>query len=137
MDKLALNMLLSFAQFEREVTAERIRDKIAASKAKDKGIWMGGIPLLGYRPEGRSLAIVEHHAGIVRDIFRRYLESGNVRMVAQSLVRDGVATPRRKISTGKAFGGCAFTRGQLYAILKNPIYAGISGTFLDVGKVAD
>jgi site-specific DNA recombinase len=71
MGRLTLNMLLSFAQFERKVTAERTRDKIAASKAK--GMWMGGIPPLGYRPDGRSLAIVEEHAVLIRDISARYL----------------------------------------------------------------
>jgi DNA invertase Pin-like site-specific DNA recombinase len=122
MGRLTLNMLLSFAQFEREVTAERIRDKIAASKAK--GMWMGGTPPLGYRPDGRSLAIVEEHASVVRDIFRRYLELGNVRLVADALARDGLVAPTRETAGGKAFGGGTFTRGQLYSILKNPVYAG-------------
>jgi DNA invertase Pin-like site-specific DNA recombinase len=123
MGRLTLNMLLSFAQFEREVTAERIRDKIAASKAK--GMWMGGTPPLGYRPDGRTLAIVEGHAGLVRDIHRRYLELRNVRLVAESLQRDGIRTPVRTITkTGKTFGGCNFSKGQLYAILRNPIYVG-------------
>lgn len=122
MGRLTLNMLLSFAQFEREVTAERIRDKIAASKAK--GMWMGGVPPLGYRPDGRSLAIVEEHAEIVRDIFQRYRRLDNVRLVADELVREGIRTPQRVTRTGKTYGNCAFTRGQLYAILKNPIYAG-------------
>ncbi|WP_426265500.1 recombinase family protein, partial [Sphingomonas sp. PWP1-2] len=72
MGRLTLNMLLSFAQFEREVTAERIRDKIAASKAK--GMWMGGTPPLGYAPNGRSLAIVEPHAKLIRTIFDLYIE---------------------------------------------------------------
>ena len=122
MGRLTLNMLLSFAQFEREVTAERIRDKIAASKAK--GMWMGGTPPLRYRPDGRTLGIVEEHAPIVRDIFSRYLELGNVRLVADALARNGVVTPARKSDTGRSFGGCPFSRGQLYAILKNPIYVG-------------
>jgi DNA invertase Pin-like site-specific DNA recombinase len=122
MGRLTLNMLLSFAQFEREVTAERIRDKISASKAK--GMWMGGTPPLGYRPDGRSLAIVEEHAAIIRDIFRRYLELGNVRLVADDLARERVGAPRRATAGGRPFGGGVFTRGQLYAILKNPIYAG-------------
>lgn len=122
MGRLTLNMLLSFAQFEREVTAERIRDKIAASKAR--GMWMGGTPPLGYRPEGRSLAIVEDHAAIVRDVFERYLRIGNVRLVGNQLAREGIGAPRRETAGGRAFGGCAFTRGQLYAILKNPIYVG-------------
>jgi len=122
MGRLTLNMLLSFAQFEREVTAERIRDKIAASKAR--GMWMGGIPPLGYKPDGRSLAIVGEHAAIIRDIFRRYREVGNVRLLAEALEREGIRTPIRQTGTGKNFGGCSFTRGQLYAILKNPVYAG-------------
>lgn len=122
MGRLTLNMLLSFAQFEREVAAERIRDKIAASKAK--GMWMGGTPPLGYRPDGRTLAIVDEQAELVRDIYRRYLDLGNVRLVADQLVRDGVLTPARTTGTGKTFGACPFTRGQLYAILKNPIYIG-------------
>ena len=123
MGRLTLNMLLSFAQFEREVTAERIRDKIAASKAK--GMWMGGTPPLGYRPDGRSLAIVEDHGSIVRDIYRRYLEVGNVRLVSEQLAREGIISPRRvRSSNQRPFGGCAFTRGQIYFILKNATYAG-------------
>jgi site-specific DNA recombinase len=122
MGRLTLNMLLSFAQFEREVTAERIRDKIAASKAK--GMWMGGTPPLGYCPDGRTLAIVEKQAKLVRDIYQRYLHLGNVRLVAEQLARDGVLTPARTTGTGKTFGGCPFIRGQLYAILKSPIYIG-------------
>lgn len=122
MGRLTLNMLLSFAQFEREVTAERIRDKIAASKAK--GMWMGGTPPLGYCPNGRTLAIIEDHAAIVRDIYRRYLELGNVRLVAEQLARDGIRGPHRVSGVGRRFGGGQFTRGQLYAILKNPIYVG-------------
>ncbi|MEZ5690012.1 MAG: recombinase family protein [Caenibius sp.] len=122
MGRLTLNMLLSFAQFEREVTAERIRDKIAASKAK--GMWMGGIPPLGYKPDGRSLAIVEDHAALIRDIYARYTRLGNVRLVADSLDSEGITTPRRVNGKGKSYGGCPFTRGQLYAILKNPVYSG-------------
>ena len=122
MGRLTLNMLLSFAQFEREVTAERIRDKIAASKAK--GMWMGGTPPLGYKPNGRTLAIIEEHAEIVRDIYRRYAELGNVRLVAEELARDGISSPDRTSGAGRKFGGRQFTRGQLYHMLKNPIYVG-------------
>jgi DNA invertase Pin-like site-specific DNA recombinase len=122
MGRLTLNMLLSFAQFEREVTAERIRDKIAASKAK--GMWMGGTPPLGYEPNGRTLAIVDEHANIVRDIYRRYSELGNVRLVAEQLVRDGIKSPERTSGAGRRFGGRQFTRGQIYHMLKNPIYVG-------------
>lgn len=122
MGRLTLNMLLSFAQFEREVTAERIRDKIAASKAK--GMWMGGIPPLGYKPDGRTLVVVEEHAELIRTIYARYQQLGNVRLVAQSLKADGLNSPRRKTTSGKSYGGGAFHRGQLYDILRNPIYTG-------------
>ncbi|WP_299307633.1 recombinase family protein [uncultured Croceicoccus sp.] len=122
MGRLTLNMLLSFAQFEREVTAERIRDKVAASKAK--GMWMGGVPPLGYKPQGRSLAIVEEQAAIVRQIFAAYRKLGNVRLVEQHLLDNGITVPVRKTGTGRKLGGGFFSRGQLYAILKNPIYTG-------------
>jgi hypothetical protein len=125
MGRLTLNMLLSFAQFEREVTAERIRDKLAASKAK--GMWMGGIPPLGYKPDGRSLVIVEPHAQIIRDIYARYSKLKNVRLVYDQLLAQGVVTPPRKLATGKKLGGAAFSRSQIHAILKNPIYAGNIG----------
>ena len=120
MGRLTLNMLLSFAQFEREVTAERIRDKIAQSKAR--GMWMGGTPPIGYRPDGRSLAIVEQDAAIVRHIFNRYAELGNVRLLALELVKSGIGSPSRSSTTGRAFGGRPFSRGHLYRILSNPIY---------------
>lgn len=122
MGRLTLNMLLSFAQFEREVTAERIRDKLAASKAK--GMWMGGIPPIGYKPNGRTLAIVEPDAAVVRDIYDRYLKLGNVRSVADALAGEGIIVPKRKTGTGRALGGAPFSRGQIYSLLKNPIYAG-------------
>jgi DNA invertase Pin-like site-specific DNA recombinase len=122
MGRLTLNMLLSFAQFEREVTAERIRDKIAASKAR--GMWMGGTPPLGYKPDGRSLAIVDAHAALVRSIYERYRKLGNVRHLAEELEAETILTPVRTTSTGKTFGGCTLSRGQLYAILRNPIYVG-------------
>ena len=122
MGRLTLNMLLSFAQFEREVTAERIRDKIAASKRK--GMWMGGTPPLGYQPSGRSITIVERDAELIRTIYGRYLADPNVRTLAEALERDGIAAPERVTAAGKSFGGGPFTRGQLYHILKNPTYAG-------------
>jgi site-specific DNA recombinase len=121
MGRLTLNMLLSFAQFEREVTAERIRDKIAASKAR--GMWMGGNPPLGYRPDGRTLAIVEEHAAIVRHIFARYSELHNVRLVTEELA-NGIIAPERAASTGRLTGGRPFTHGQIYKLLSNPIYIG-------------
>ena len=92
MGRLTLNVLLSFAQFEREVTGERIRDKIAASKKK--GMWMGGVVPLGYRVEDRALHIVEEHAAIVRSLFRRYLEAGSVVRLKQSLDAEGFADSR-------------------------------------------
>ncbi|WP_421849187.1 recombinase family protein [Novosphingobium sp.] len=122
MGRLTLNMLLSFAQFEREVIAERVRDKIAASKAK--GMWMGGTPPLGYRPDGRSLAVVEEEADLVRAIYSRYLEIGNVRLLLAKLARDGIRSPQRETANGKSFGGIPFSRGQLYRLLSNPIYLG-------------
>lgn len=122
MGRLTLNMLLSFAQFEREVTAERIRDKIAASKAK--GMWMGGTPPLGYRPEGRSLEVIEDHAEIIRDIFGSYITLGNVRLVEEALIANGVRSPARQTLKAKTYGGRNFSRGQIYAILRNPIYIG-------------
>jgi DNA invertase Pin-like site-specific DNA recombinase len=122
MGRLTLNMLLSFAQFEREVTAERIRDKIAASKAK--GMWMGGVPPLGYEPDGRTLRIVPEHAALVRDIYARYLSLGNVRLLAQMFTAQGVTSPIRVTSSGRRLGGRPFSRGQLYFMLKSPIYVG-------------
>lgn len=122
MGRLTLNMLLSFAQFEREVTAERIRDKLAASK--ERGMWMGGTPPLGYRPDGRSLAIVEDHAGIIHLIFRAYLDLGNVRLLQDRLEIDGIVKPTRTSKAGRPYGGGPFSRGELYAILGNPIYIG-------------
>ena len=122
MGRLTLNMLLSFAQFEREVTAERIRDKIAASKAK--GMWMGGVCPLGYRPNGRTLAIVPEHAEVVRDLFQNYLEVGNVRLLEQQLEQAGQRVPTRLTASGATLGGGTFKRGQLYAMLSNPTYVG-------------
>jgi len=122
MGRLTLNMLLSFAQFEREVTAERIRDKIAASKAK--GMWMGGNTPLGYKPEGRTLVIVPDHADVVRNLFQRYLRIGNVRLLAAELIDEGIRVPIRSATTGRQMGGGFFSRGQIYKILSNPIYIG-------------
>jgi hypothetical protein len=87
-------------------------------------MWMGGTPPLGYEPNGRTLAIVDEHANIVRDIYRRYADLGNVRLVAEQLVRDGIKSPERTSGAGRRFGGRQFTRGQIYHMLKNPIYVG-------------
>ena len=122
MGRLTLNMLLSFAQFEREVTAERIRDKIAASKAK--GMWMGGISPLGYEPDGRTLKAVDEHANLITSLFERYLQLGNVRLLTEQLANEEALVPERTLSTGSRIGGVGFTRGQIYKILSNPIYVG-------------
>ena len=122
MGRLTLNMLLAFAQFEREVTAERIRDKIAASKAR--GMWMGGTPPLGYAPDGRTLAIVNDHAELIRHLIARYLVLGNVRLVEQELRRQGITLPIRHRLSGGTISGSRFSRGQIYKILSNPIYIG-------------
>jgi hypothetical protein len=122
MGRLTFNVLLSFAQFEREVTGERIRDKIAASKKK--GIWMGGVVPLGYRVENRALHVVEEHAAFVRDLFRRYLEMGTVVRFKAALDDENVQLPLRTDGTRKSMGGALISRGHLYKILSNPIYLG-------------
>ena len=105
-------MLLSFAQFEREVTGERIRDKIAASKKK--GIWMSGVPPLGYTVRDRKLIVVESEAETARHIFRRYAALGSVRLLKAELETHGIA----------GWGGKPIGRGALYLILQNRIYRG-------------
>jgi site-specific DNA recombinase len=122
MGRLTLNVLLSFAQFEREVTAERIRDKIAASKKK--GIWMGGIPPLGYRVQDRKLLIDPVEAKTVKMIFERYLELGSTLPLLEELGRAGVRTRKRTLSNGKSVGGIPFTRGPLHHLLGNRTYIG-------------
>ena len=122
MGRLTLNVLLSFAQFEREVTGERIRDKIAASKKK--GMWMGGMVPLGYRVEDRALHVVEDHAAIVPSLFRRYLEVGSVVRLKQCLDTGNIRIPIRIDGAGRSTGGGLFSRGHIYKILSNPIYVG-------------
>jgi site-specific DNA recombinase len=122
MGRLTLNMLLSFAQFEREVTAERIRDKIAASKRK--GLWMGGNVPLGYDPDGRTLKINEVDARIIRTIYDLYKEHRNIRIVKTEADKRGLKTAIRTLSSGRLKGGTAFSFGHIYYILCNPIYAG-------------
>jgi site-specific DNA recombinase len=122
MGRLTLNMLLSFAQFEREITGERIRDKVAASKKK--GIWMGGSVPIGYRVENRALHVVEEQADFVRDLFRRYLEVGSAVRLKCVLDAENVRLPIRTVGTGRATGGGLISRGHIYHILSNPIYAG-------------
>jgi len=122
MGRLTLNVLLSFAQFEREVIGERIRDKIAASKKK--GMWMGGVPLLGYRAEDRKLVIVDSEAEIVRLIFRRYAELGSVRLLKEELEAQGIQSKAWTSASGRITGGRPFSRGALYLILQNRTYLG-------------
>jgi len=122
MGRLTLNVLLSFAQFEREVTGERIRDKIAASKRK--GLWMGGLVPLGYEVRDRQLSVVESEATKVRHIFQRYCELGSVRLLKQELDRDGLRSRLRIASNGSRSGEKSFARGALYTLLRNPIYVG-------------
>lgn len=122
MGRLTLNVLLSFAQFEREVTGERIRDKIAASKKK--GLWMGGPVPLGYEVQERKLVVNEAEAETVRRIMQRYLEVGSVRELIAVLAREGMRTKIQvRASTGHR-GGIPFARGSLFHLLKNRIYIG-------------
>lgn len=122
MGRLTLNMLLSFAQFEREVTGERIRDKIAASK--QKGMWMGGFVPLGYEPHGRTLTIDAAEAETVRSVFRLYLEHGNVRQVKAEADRLRLTTKIRDDVDGQRRGGRPLSRGYIYKLLGNPLYIG-------------
>jgi site-specific DNA recombinase len=122
MGRLTLNVLLSFAQFEREVTGERIRDKIAASKKR--GMWMGGFVPVGYVKRDRTLAIDQQEAETVRLIFRRYNELKSVRLLKQDLDRRGLVSKTRIGKRGLKMGGRAYSRGKLYKLLSNPIYKG-------------
>src|SRR5712671_5930562 len=122
MGRLTLNVLLSFAQFEREVTGERIRDKIAASK--QKGMWMGGLVPIGYDVIDRRLVVTHTEAETVREIFRRYLELGSVRLLMEDLNSRGLRSKVRVARNGKRSGGNLFFRGALYELLSNPIYIG-------------
>ena len=122
MGRLTLNVLLSFAQFEREVTGERIRDKIAASKAK--GMWMGGRPPLGYDARDRKLVVNGAEAEIVRAIFHRYLELGSVITLERDLKDRQVHSKRWINAKGQAAGGAPLARGALYYLLANPVYRG-------------
>lgn len=123
MGRLTLNVLLSFAQFEREVTGERIRDKIAASKRK--GLWMGGVPPVGYRAKGRTLEPQEPHASRISEIYKLYLQLNCVRKVAAELKGRGWLTAERENKRAGFTGNKPFSRGHLYRILGNPIYVGL------------
>ena len=123
MGRLTLNMLLSFAQFEREVTGERIRDKIAASKKK--GMWMGGPVPLGYEVRDRKLVVRQDEAEQVRHIMQRYLVLGSVPALAQELNEQGYRTKIQQRTSGPHRGGCIYRRGTLYHLLSNRIYRGM------------
>ena len=122
MGRLTLNMLLSFAQFEREVTGERIRDKIAASK--QKGMWMGGNPPLGYDVQDRKLVINPREADTVRDIYRRYATLKSVRALKEELDQEGIVSKARINRFERATGAMALARGALFLMLQNRIYRG-------------
>ena len=122
MGRLTLNVLLSFAQFEREVTGERIRDKVAASKKK--GMWMGGMPPLGYDVKNRKLVVNDAEARIVVEIYRRYLALKSVHALRDELADARIKSKRRMRPDGGAYGGQMLSRGALYLILQNRLYRG-------------
>ncbi|MGB6910360.1 MAG: recombinase family protein, partial [Methyloceanibacter sp.] len=122
MGRLTLNVLLSFAQFEREVAGERIRDKIAASKKK--GMWMGGLPPLGYEVRDRKLVVNEEEAKALLHIFRRYVELRSVRALKEELDAAGIRSKRRIFADSTVCGGHKLSRGALYLMLQNRIYRG-------------
>src|SRR5205809_3290650 len=122
MGRLTLNVLLSFAQFEREVIGERVRDKIAASKRK--GIWVGGSVPLGYAAVEKKLVVLPAEAEAVRTIFARYLELGSVRALTDDLACRGIRSKLRKLSSGRIVGGGSFGVGALAHLLKNRFYIG-------------
>jgi DNA invertase Pin-like site-specific DNA recombinase len=127
MGRLTLNVLLSFAQFEREVTAERIRDKIAASKKK--GLWMGGIAPLGYSPHPdplrRELVIAESEAETVTRLFHLYATHGCLRLVEEAAQAEGITSKVRSYTSGHRTGGAPLSRGQIHYLLTNPVYRGL------------
>src|SRR5256884_4815946 len=120
MGRLTLNVLLSFAQFEREVIGERVRDKIAASKKK--GMWMGGMPPLGYDVKDRKLVVNDDEARTVVDIYRRYLTLKSVRDLHDELADAGIRSKQRIRPNGTTYGGQKLARGALYLMLQNRIY---------------
>jgi site-specific DNA recombinase len=122
MGRLTLNVLLSFAQFEREVTSERIRDKIAASKRK--GIWVGGPLPLGYEMKADRVVVVEEEAERVRLIYRRYLEVSGVNELVRDLKQRHICTKTKLLATGATRGGIPFERGTLFYLLRNRFYIG-------------
>lgn len=123
MGRLTLNVLLSFAQFEREVASERIRDKIAASKRR--GMWMGGHPPLGYEVRERKLVVIPQEAEKVRHLFQRYLELRSVQLLRRDLAKSGMQSKRKVLQDGSIVGGVTMSRGALYTILNNRLYVGL------------
>ena len=123
MGRLTLNILLTFAQFEREMAGDRIRDKIAASTKL--GIWMGGHPALGYDAPAKRLVVNPHEADIVRHIFKRFLDLQSMGELRKDLERSGIVSKRRIIRNGPEVGGNSFTWHPLHSILTNPLYAGM------------
>jgi hypothetical protein len=121
MGRLTLNVLLSFAQFEREVTSERIRDKIGASKRK---VVVGGMVPLGYVTRDKKLFVEEEEAERIRTIFRRYLDLGSIGLLVADLRERGIVTKVRHLSDGRTIGGIPFTRGALAYLLRNRFYIG-------------
>jgi site-specific DNA recombinase len=122
MGRLTLNVLLSFAQFEREVTSERIRDKIAASK--HKGLWVGGKVPLGYAVKERQIVVVEEDAALVRSIFQLYLELGSLNLLMKELRKRDLRTKVQQLKSGRTIGGIPFTRGPLSYLLRNRFFVG-------------
>jgi DNA invertase Pin-like site-specific DNA recombinase len=122
MGRLTLNVLLSFAQFEREVTSERIRDKIAASKRK--GLWVGGMAPLGYDTKDRKITVNQREAERVKLIFQRYLELGSLNLLMADLRAQGIVSKQRNLKDGSTAGGIPFTRGPLAHLLRNRFYIG-------------
>jgi site-specific DNA recombinase len=122
MGRLTLNVLLSFAQFEREVTSERIRDKIAASKRK--GLWVGGMVPMGYEVKNRKVLVIEEEADRVRTIYRRYLELGSLHLLMADLRQRKIQTKIRRLSSGRTVGGISLGRGSVAHLLQNRFYIG-------------
>ena len=122
MGRLMLNILLSFAQFEREVTGERIRDKFAASKRK--GMWMGGYPPLGYDVKNRQLVINEAEAAIIRRVFQRFAELRSATELCRELAQDGLTTKAWRTTDGKLRNGTPMDKKYLSKALRNPTYVG-------------
>jgi site-specific DNA recombinase len=122
MGRLTLNVLLSFAQFEREVTSERIRDKIAASKRK--GLWVGGKVPLGYAVKDNQIVVEEEGAALVRSIFQLYLELGSFNLLMKALRTRGLRTRVQRLKSGRTIGGIPFTRGPLSYLLRNRFFVG-------------